>query len=83
MVQKEYEYWGIFDFADDGISVSFPDLPGCISCGYSIDEAIQMAKEALNLYLEDMTEETIPKPTQINSSILKPSEKVFLIKVKL
>ncbi|MCA1291738.1 type II toxin-antitoxin system HicB family antitoxin [Paenibacillus sp. alder61] len=83
MVQKEYEYWAIFHFADDGISVSFPDLPGCISCGYSTEEAIQMAKEALMLYLEDMTEETIPKPTQISTSTLTPSEKVYLIKVKL
>lgn len=82
-MQREYEYKAIFDFADDGISVSFPDLPGCISCGYSKEEAIQMAKEALILYIEDMTEEPIPKPTQINSSILKPSEKLFLIKVKL
>lgn len=82
-MQREYEYKAIFDFADDGISVSFPDLPGCISCGSSIEEAIQMAKEALILYIEDMTEEPIPKPTQINSSILKPSEKLFLIKVKL
>ncbi|MDQ0192060.1 type II toxin-antitoxin system HicB family antitoxin [Paenibacillus wynnii] len=67
------------DVAEDGITVTFPDLPGCITCGYSLDEAKQMAKEALMLYLEDMIEDTIPKTTQIRPVIQKPSEQVFLI----
>jgi len=37
-------------------------LPGCITYGENVDEAIEMAKEAIQLYLEDLKErgETIP-----------------------
>ncbi len=45
--------------------VSFPDLPGCISAGTTIDEAIQMAREALALHLEGMIAdgEVLPVPS--------------------
>ena len=36
---------------DDGICVSFPDLPGCFTEGKTKDNAIEMAKEALKLWL--------------------------------
>jgi predicted RNase H-like HicB family nuclease len=81
MEQKTYKYWAIFSYADDGITVTFPDLPGCITCGNSTEEAIQMAKEALMLYLEDVSEENVPVSTQISHSALKSSEKVYLIEI--
>lgn len=45
-----------------GYTVFVPALPGCITYGESIDEAIEMAKEAVSLYVEDLTErgEIIP-----------------------
>ena len=27
-----YVYPAIFPYSDDGISVEFPDLPGCLTC---------------------------------------------------
>jgi predicted RNase H-like HicB family nuclease len=47
--------------------VSFPDFPGCITAGSTLDEARAMAKEALALHIEGMIEdgETIPKATPI------------------
>jgi antitoxin HicB len=37
-------------------------LPGCITYGGDLDEAIEMAKEAIELYIEELKErgETIP-----------------------
>jgi predicted RNase H-like HicB family nuclease len=32
--------------------VVFPDYPGCITQGDTVDEALNMAKEAMELYLE-------------------------------
>ena len=29
MVKDRYIYPAIFDYAEDGISIEFPDLPGC------------------------------------------------------
>ncbi len=37
--KKYYVYPAIFNYADDGISVKFPDLPGCLTFGYSDEEA--------------------------------------------
>ncbi len=36
-----------------GYSVSVPDLPGCYTQGETIAEAVAMAKEAIELYIED------------------------------
>ncbi|WP_018754141.1 type II toxin-antitoxin system HicB family antitoxin [Paenibacillus sanguinis] len=76
-------YYAIFNFAEDGINVTFPDLPGCITCGYTTEEAIKMAKEALELYLDDVTEDDIPNATEVDPSTLELSEKLFLIEVIL
>ncbi len=36
-----------------GYSVTFPDIPGCITQGDTKSEALKMAKEALELVLEE------------------------------
>lgn len=45
--------------------VSFPDFPGCITAGETIEKAYQMAHEALSFHIKGMREdgEIIPKPT--------------------
>jgi predicted RNase H-like HicB family nuclease len=47
--------------------VSFPDLPGCISAGATLDEARAMATEALALHLEGLAEdgEAVPEPSSL------------------
>jgi predicted RNase H-like HicB family nuclease len=47
---------------EGGFTVTVPALPGCITYGENVDEAIDMAKEAIQLYLEELKErgETIP-----------------------
>ena len=37
-------------------TVTVPALPGCITYGESIDHAISMAKEAIELYIEELHE---------------------------
>ncbi|RXH40484.1 MULTISPECIES: type II toxin-antitoxin system HicB family antitoxin [Bradyrhizobium] len=39
---------------DDAVGVWFPDLPGCISGGDDVDEALENAPEALALYAQDL-----------------------------
>jgi predicted RNase H-like HicB family nuclease len=48
--------------AEGGFTVTVPSLPGCITQGDDIDEAIAMAKEAIELYIEELKErgEKIP-----------------------
>ena len=39
-----------FIFDSDGISIDFPDFPGCITFGNDEQEAIRNSKEALELH---------------------------------
>lgn len=43
--------------------VSFPDFPGCITAGKTIQEAAEMAKEALRGHIEVMHENNEKLPT--------------------
>jgi predicted RNase H-like HicB family nuclease len=47
--------------------VSFPDFPGCITAGKSIDEAKDMAQEALRLHIQGMMEDgdKLPAPLKL------------------
>jgi len=50
---------------DYGVSV--PDLPGCVSAGATVDEALAMVREAIELHLEGLIEAggLAPLPTPI------------------
>jgi len=53
--------------ADSDYGVSFPDLPGAISAGRTLDEAREMAAEALALHLEGLAAdgEAAPEPSSL------------------
>jgi len=42
--------------------VSFPDVPGCISAGATLDDAVVMAREALAFHLEALRADGIVQP---------------------
>jgi predicted RNase H-like HicB family nuclease len=48
--------------ADSDYGVSFPDFPGCISAGATLDEARGMAEEALTFHIEGMVDDGLPLP---------------------
>ena len=54
--------------------VSFPDFPGCITAGSSIDEAKDMAHDALSLHIKGMLEdgENIPAPSKLEDIMDDP-----------
>lgn len=54
--------------------VSFPDFPGCISAGETLDEARLMALEALSGHISVMEEygETIPEPSTLEAVMKDP-----------
>lgn len=47
---------------EGGYTVLVPALPGCITYGEDIEEAISMAKEAISLYIDELKSrgESIP-----------------------
>lgn len=52
---------------EGGFTVVVPSLPGCITYGKNLDEAKQMAQDAIELYLEDMAAEGEPMPHKADS----------------
>jgi predicted RNase H-like HicB family nuclease len=54
--------------------VSFPDFPGCITAGKNIDEAKDMAQEALTLHIHGILEdgERLPVPSQLEDIMSDP-----------
>jgi len=62
-------YPAIFHEAEEGgFWVSFPDLPECLTEGDDMQQAYEMAVDALGISLISRKEEgePIPKPTEIN-----------------
>jgi len=68
--------------------VSFPDFPGCVTAGKTLEEARRMAAEALALHIQGMTDddETIPEPSTLDKVRDDPAMKgavAFLVSVTL
>jgi len=55
--------------ADSDFGVSFPDLPGCVSAGSTLDEARAHAAEALEMHIDGMLEDRtdIPAPSDLET----------------
>jgi antitoxin HicB len=51
---------------EGGYTVMVPALPGCITYGEDIDEAISMAKEAIELYIGELKDRNQPIPDDSN-----------------
>ena len=84
-VKDYYVYPAILDFADDGISIEFPDLPGCLPCAFSAEEAVHNAREAMGLHLYNMEDDgdEIPTPSDILSIMHEKNQAVVLIDVSM
>lgn len=82
----EYIYPALFEHNSDGsYTITFPDLPGCISEGKSLGNAIDMAQSALTQWVEYLLEEkeSIPEPGDIKN--IRPSSNQFanLVRAKI
>ena len=79
----EYVYPAIFHPNDDGsFSITFPDLPGCISEGKSLGNAMYMAQSALTQWMEYLVDkrQTIPSASNFNSLETAQGEFVNLVR---
>ena len=83
MIKDRYSFVAVFTYDEDGISIDFPDLPGCCPCAVTTEEALHNAKEALGLHLWGMEqdEEQIPAPSDIVDLCLEKNQVPTLIEV--
>ncbi len=64
----------IIDRSADGFGVSFPDFPGCIAAGDTIQAAAINAEAALALHLEGMIGDKDPIPAPSSLDDIEPIE---------
>ena len=65
----KYYYPAIFSPMGSGLegyTLSFPDIPGCFTCGDDMDECHWMAQDAIGLMLEDVEEKDYPAPSEVD-----------------
>lgn len=66
--------------------VDFPDFPGCVTAGKTLEEARRMADEAIELHIKGMIEdhEPIPEPSTLDAIMDDPDNRsavAFLVEV--
>jgi len=72
---------------DSDFGVSFPDFPGCIAAGRTLEEARVMAAEALAVHIAGMVDdgESVPEPSTLDSLVDDEARKgavAFLVHVE-
>lgn len=62
---------------ESDFGVDFPDFPGCVSAGTTLDEARAMGKEALDGHIACMREdgEVIPAPSSLEDVMSNPENR--------
>ena len=73
---------------ESDFGVSFPDFPGCITAGKTLDEASRFAIEALKLHIEGMTAdgEEIPQASTLDDLAGDPALReavAFLVRIEI
>ncbi|BCM19217.1 type II toxin-antitoxin system HicB family antitoxin [Mesorhizobium sp. J8] len=74
--------------AGSHFGVSFPDFPGVVTAGTTVDEARDLAEEALAFHVEGMIEDgkAVPLPTPLEQIELDPEHRgwpAFLVPLKI
>jgi len=82
-MKDTYIYPAILNYTENGISIVFPDLPGCLPCADTSEEAASNAKEAMGLHLWGMEKDNdyIPEPTDIIDLKYSNTEIPLLVEV--
>jgi predicted RNase H-like HicB family nuclease len=83
MDKKYYAFPAVFRYAEEGISIEFPDLPTCQTCAISDSEAFKNAKETLGVHLFNMEQDgdTIPDPSAVSVIQLNKDEVITMVEV--
>jgi predicted RNase H-like HicB family nuclease len=73
---------------DSDYGVSFPDFPGCITAGKTLDEASRLAPEALALHIQGMIEDgdPVPEPSKVDdiaTDAARHGAVAFLVRVEV
>ena len=83
---REYVYPAVFHKNDDGtFTNTYPDLPGCITEGKDLGNAMYMAESALTQWVEYLSDkkQDIPQPTALGDITVEKNEFANLIRANI
>lgn len=66
------EYVVVIEKAGDGsYSAYVPDLPGCVSCGGTLEEVRKLIQQAVNLHIDSLRRhgDPVPPPTATTHTV--------------
>ena len=77
----KYYYPAIFERDEETktYTVTFPDLQGCITQGENLEDASEMAKEAVGVYFDGIREKDFPAPVDVENLTMKKNQVLMLV----
>jgi predicted RNase H-like HicB family nuclease len=78
-----YNFYSIIHQEDGVFAVTFPDLENCLTYGDTLDEAVEMAHDALlgRLTIFEDFEHKIPEPSKAEDIQLPEGARLILVEV--
>lgn len=76
-MNSKYIYPAIFSSDNEGYYVEFPDIENCFTDGNTLEEAMENAKDVLELMLYEMETQNIEPPTATKMSDIKCTDGSF------
>jgi len=64
------KYLMVIEKGEDALWAYFPDVPGCVTAGATLDEVLHNAVDALDLHFQD--DETIPAARSLREIVNDP-----------
>lgn len=77
MTRSKYIYPAVFSHDEDGFYVEFPDIHNCFTDGDTLEEAMENAKDVLELMLYEMETKNAVPPTATKISDIKCTDSSF------
>lgn len=79
----DYVYPAVFHPNEDGsFSIFYPDLPGCISEGKDLGNALSMAQDALRQWIEFTLDSALPLPPASSMQQMETDDGEFVNLIK-
>lgn len=82
---EHYIYPAIIEYCDNNYSLYYPDLPGCVSSGDTVEKAVELGKIAAQEYLWELEHagDSIPAATPTSQLTLNQGDVVCIVDVNM